>query len=111
MRTRITSSGYGGSVLGGTLITGFLTIIGGPIGFIAGVALTGAAIKDTYDSAKATMDKEFTEEDERKLREAYRGSNKFKVKVTSHKSANNPPASRLLFGNNVTKTCYYEEED
>lgn len=111
VKTKISSSGYGGSILGGAAITTFLTIIAGPIGFIAGAALTGAAIKDTYDSAKTTIENDFNQDDEKKLIEKYKNKNGFKVDIKSYDTAGNPPISKFLFRNNVKKTYYFENDD
>lgn len=109
--TKIRSAGYGGTIVGGTLITGLLTVTMGPIGFIMGLGLTGAALKDTKDSARSITNKIFTDDDEKNLINSYKSKNNFKTKITLKDSANNPPLSRLLFGNSVSIINEYTTED
>ena len=101
-RTKVRSAATGGMITFGVLATGFLTAVLGPLGFMAGVVLTGAGLKDTRDSAKSKMNELLTKETEEKLISTYKNRDSFKTTMTYKNSANNPFLSRMLFGNDIT---------
>ncbi len=117
IKAEIHTSAYEGSIVSGSLVTAALTTFLGPVGALIGLGYTAASLIRSNKDANEVMDQVITEKDEQIIFEHFaeqlKHSNKKKRKfeITSHDTANNSPLSKLLFGNDITKTYYYTKDD
>jgi len=109
-KTAIKSAGYGGALTFGILTTALLTAFLGPIGLATGIFATGYCLKGAHEDAKDRINDVFTEDDEKEIESALKNKNYFESNVKLKSGAHNPPLSRLLFGNTISKkTKYYKK--
>ena len=117
IKAEIHTSAYEGSVVSGSLVIAALTTFLGPVGTLIGLGYTAASLIRSNKRANEVMDKIITEKDEKIILEHFAEQlkhskkKKLEIEIKSHDTANNSTLSKLLFGNDITKTYYYTKND